>query len=89
MFELKHRIGGRRASPSGAPPSAIYVLAVFFRTSLAVAGLTAAERFDISAAQLATFTMVQLLVYAGMQMPVGCAARPLRFQADARGRSDV
>ena len=36
-----------------------------------MAGLAAAERFDISAAQLATFTMLQLLVYAGMQIPVG------------------
>lgn len=50
---------------------AIYVLAVFHRSSLAVAGLVATERFDISAAQLATFTMLQLLVYAGMQIPVG------------------
>jgi MFS family permease len=49
----------------------IYVLAVFHRSSLAVAGLVATERFDISAAQLATFTMLQLLVYAGMQIPVG------------------
>ncbi|MBP2389749.1 MFS transporter [Aeromicrobium fastidiosum] len=49
----------------------VYVLAVFHRSSLAVAGLVAAERFDISAAQLATFTMLQLLVYAAMQIPVG------------------
>ncbi len=49
----------------------IYVLAVFHRSSLAVAGLAATERFDISAAQLATFTMLQLLVYAGMQIPTG------------------
>ncbi|RNM14988.1 MFS transporter [Nocardioides pocheonensis] len=49
----------------------VYLLAVFHRSSLAVAGLAAAERFHISAAQLATFTMVQLLVYAGMQIPVG------------------
>ncbi len=49
----------------------IYFVAVFHRSSLAVAGLAAAERFDISAAQLATFTMLQLLVYAGMQVPVG------------------
>ncbi|WP_290514030.1 nitrate/nitrite transporter [Aeromicrobium sp.] len=49
----------------------VYMLAVFHRSSLAVAGLTATERFDISAAQLATFTMLQLLVYAGMQIPVG------------------
>ena len=49
----------------------LYLLAVFHRSSLAVAGLAAAERFDITAAQLATFTMLQLLVYAGMQIPVG------------------
>jgi MFS family permease len=49
----------------------VYLLAVFHRSSLAVAGLAATERFDISASQLATFTMLQLLVYAGMQIPVG------------------
>ena len=49
----------------------VYMLAVFHRSSLGVAGLAATERFDISAAQLATFTMLQLLVYAGMQIPVG------------------
>jgi nitrate/nitrite transporter NarK len=36
-----------------------------------VAGLVAADRFGISAAQLATFTMLRLLVYAAMQIPVG------------------
>jgi fucose permease len=51
----------------------IYVLAVFHRASLGVAGLDATERFDISATQLASFTMLQLLVYAGMQVPVGVA----------------
>ena len=49
----------------------VYVLAVFHRSSLGVAGLVATERFGISATQLATFTMLQLLVYAGMQVPVG------------------
>jgi sugar phosphate permease len=49
----------------------VYVLAVFHRTSLAVAGLAATERFDLSASQLGAFTMLQLLVYAGMQVPVG------------------
>jgi sugar phosphate permease len=48
-----------------------YLLAIFHRSSLAVAGLAAADRFHISASQLATFTMLQLLVYAGMQIPVG------------------
>ena len=50
---------------------AVYVLAVFHRSSLGVAGIEAADRFGISASALATFTMVQLLVYVGMQIPVG------------------
>lgn len=50
---------------------AAYFLAVFHRSSLAVAGLVASDRFGISAAQLATFVMLQLLVYALMQVPVG------------------
>jgi nitrate/nitrite transporter NarK len=49
----------------------VYLVAVFHRSSLAVAGLAAADRFGISASQLATFTMLQLVVYAGMQIPVG------------------
>ncbi len=50
---------------------AVYLLAIFNRSSLGVAGLMAAERFDIRATQLALFTVVQLVVYAGSQVPVG------------------
>jgi sugar phosphate permease len=50
---------------------AVYILAVFHRTSLSVAGLVAVDRFGISASQLAVFAVVQLLVYAAMQIPVG------------------
>ena len=50
---------------------AVYFLAVFHRSSLAVAGLEASERFGISASQLSSFVMLQLVVYAGMQIPVG------------------
>lgn len=49
----------------------VYLLAVFHRSSLAVAGLEAANRFGINAAQLSTFAVLQLLVYTGMQIPVG------------------
>jgi len=49
----------------------VYFLAVFSRSSLGVAGLLANERFGISAAQLSLFSMLQLVVYAGMQIPVG------------------
>ncbi|MEO7422507.1 MAG: MFS transporter, partial [Ornithinibacter sp.] len=66
-----HNIGRRRAWAIWAVALSVYVLAVFHRTSLGVAGLLAAERFHITAAQLATFTVVQLSVYAAMQIPVG------------------
>lgn len=49
----------------------IYFLAVLHRSSMAVAGLEASARFGISAAALSTFVMLQLALYAGMQIPVG------------------
>ncbi|GAA2160734.1 MFS transporter [Actinomadura napierensis] len=48
-----------------------YVAAVLHRTSFGVAGLDAVHRFGASAGILATFTVLQLLVYAGLQIPVG------------------
>lgn len=64
-------LGGRRALAVWISGVAVYFVAVFHRSSLGVAGIAAAHRFDISASQLSTFTMLQLLVYAGMQVPVG------------------
>ena len=69
----------RAATRSGGPGSWLvwsiavgaYVVAILNRSSLAVAGIDATDRFGITAAQLATFTMLQLLVYALMQVPVG------------------
>lgn len=48
-----------------------YVVAVFHRQSLGVAGIEAAARLDVGAAGLSFLAMCQLLVYAGMQVPVG------------------
>ena len=48
-----------------------YLIAVTQRTSFGVAGLEATERFDATASILATFSVVQLVVYAGLQIPVG------------------
>lgn len=48
-----------------------YVVAVFHRQSLGVAGIEAAARLDVGAAGLSTLAMLQLLVYAIMQVPVG------------------
>ena len=50
-----------------------YVVAVIQRTSLGVAGLDAAHRFGASAGALSTFAVLQLLVYAALQIPVGAA----------------
>ncbi|MHA7180460.1 MFS transporter [Arthrobacter sp. MDB2-24] len=50
---------------------AAYLVAVTQRTTFGVAGLEATDRFEASASQLSVFTVVQLLVYAGLQVPVG------------------
>ncbi|MEU2258953.1 MFS transporter [Streptomyces sp. NPDC019645] len=63
--------GGRRAALVWGIGVAVYFVAVIFRTSLGVAGLDAADRFHVNASALSTFSILQLLVYAGMQIPVG------------------
>lgn len=50
---------------------AVYVMAIAGRSSFGVAGLEAIDRFGISAATLSLFTVIQLAVYAGAQIPVG------------------
>ena len=48
-----------------------YIVAVLDRTTLGVAGLDAANRFGASPAVLSTFVVLQLVVYAGAQIPAG------------------
>jgi MFS family permease len=64
---------GRRATAvrRWAIAVAVYLVAVFHRTSLGVAGLQAATRFGISPSQLSIFILLQLGIYAGMQIPTG------------------
>ncbi|MFC5232251.1 MFS transporter [Pseudonocardia zijingensis] len=50
---------------------AAYLVGVMHRTSFGVAGLDAAERFQAAPAELAGFVVLQLLVYACLQIPVG------------------
>jgi MFS family permease len=50
---------------------AVYFLAVFHRSSLGVAGLLAEHRFGITGAQLSVFVVLQIGVYAAMQIPTG------------------
>ncbi|GLY05632.1 MULTISPECIES: MFS transporter [Actinoplanes] len=62
---------GARAWAVWAAGLAAYIVAVLHRTSLGVAGLDAQVRFDVGASALAGFAVLQLLVYAALQIPVG------------------
>lgn len=48
-----------------------YMVAVLQRTSLGVAGLDATERFAVGPGMLSVFVVLQIVVYAGMQIPAG------------------
>lgn len=48
-----------------------YIVAVMQRTSLGVAGVSATDRFGIDATTLSSLAVLQLIVYAGLQIPVG------------------
>ena len=48
-----------------------YMIAVAQRTSFGGASTQAADRFGAAASELSLFTMLQVLIYAGMQIPVG------------------
>lgn len=49
----------------------LYAVAIINRSSLSALGPAAQEHFGIDATTLATFPMIQLIVYAGLQIPVG------------------
>jgi MFS family permease len=48
-----------------------YIVAVTQRSSLGVAGVDAIDRFDASATALSTLAVMQVVVYAAAQIPVG------------------
>jgi MFS family permease len=48
-----------------------YIVAVLDRTTLGVSGLDAAHRFSASPGVLSTFVVLQVIVYAGAQIPAG------------------
>lgn len=48
-----------------------YLIAVMERTTIGVAGVAATDRFHSNASLLSTLAVLQLVVYAGMQIPVG------------------
>ena len=62
---------GRRAWVAWGLGVVAYVAAVLQRTSFGVAGLEATERFGATASALSTFAVLQLAVYAALQVPAG------------------
>ncbi|GFG51154.1 MFS transporter [Mycolicibacterium agri] len=48
-----------------------YIVAVLDRTTLGVSGLQAADRFAASPGVLSSFVVLQIVVYAGAQVPAG------------------
>jgi sugar phosphate permease len=48
-----------------------YLIGVMQRTSLGIAGVDATQRFDVQAAALSSLAVVQIIVYAALQIPVG------------------
>ncbi|HWM01008.1 MAG TPA: MFS transporter [Actinophytocola sp.] len=68
---MQHTRQTRRALTIWAIALLVYLAAVFHRTSLAVASLEAGERFGLGPAALGIFTVLQIGVYALMQVPTG------------------
>jgi MFS family permease len=62
---------GGRAWAVWSVALAAYIMAVLHRTSLGVAGLDAQHRFAVGAGAVASFAVLQLLVYAALQVPAG------------------
>jgi MFS family permease len=68
---MSARGGSRRAWLILALGIVAYAAAVFQRSSLGVAAVEAQRRFGTTAAVLSLFSVLQLAVYAGLQIPVG------------------
>lgn len=66
-------VDSRRAYAVWAVGLAAYAVAIFHRASLGVAGTEAQERFSAGASAISLFLVLQLAVYAGLQVPVGVA----------------
>ncbi|WP_422115523.1 MFS transporter [Brachybacterium sp. UNK5269] len=64
-------LGGPRAYLVWTAAVGAYGIAVLQRTTMGVAGLEAAQRFETSATIVSTFVVLQLAVYALAQVPAG------------------
>lgn len=63
--------GARGATAVWSVAALAYLVAVVHRTALGVAGADAIDRFGLGATGLAMFSVMQLVVYAGLQIPAG------------------
>lgn len=63
--------GRRSATAVWAVAAVTYLVAVVHRTALGVAGVEAIDRFALGATGLAMFSVLQLGVYAALQIPAG------------------
>ena len=68
---MRHVLPTRRAWFVWGVGVLAYAVAVFQRSSLGVAASYATERFHIGASVLSSLAVLQLLMYAAMQVPVG------------------
>jgi len=66
-------VNSRRAYTIWVVGLAAYAVAVFHRGSLGVTAVDAQERFSAGASAVSLFLVLQLVVYAGLQVPVGIA----------------
>jgi MFS family permease len=71
VAEAPARPSSRRLWAVWAVALTAYLLGVMHRTSFGVAGLEAADRFGAAPAVLSGFVVLQLLVYASLQIPAG------------------
>ncbi len=71
VVEAPARPSSRRLWAVWAVALTAYLLGVMHRTSFGVAGLEAADRFGAAPAVLSGFVVLQLLVYAALQIPAG------------------
>lgn len=65
--------GRRSATAVWAVAACAYLVAVVHRTSLGLAGVEAVDRFTLSPTGLAMFSVLQIGVYAALQIPAGRA----------------
>ncbi|MEZ5191594.1 MAG: hypothetical protein R2734_03070 [Nocardioides sp.] len=80
-----HSIGRRRAWMIWLVGLSVYVLAVFHRSSLGVAGLLAADRFGVDAARLSFFTVLQPCTPACRSRSASCSTASATADAPGRG----